>query len=74
MVVVSGCAGLMWDQEWRKNLMSAALELVRHEVSPRQFQIFDLYALQNWSPREVARTLRISTAQGAYLDSTTIGS
>jgi|SRR5579859_170023 len=54
---------VVWDAEWKKNLMSAAVEKVKRAVSPRQFQIFDLYALQGWSPREVARTLRISVAQ-----------
>ncbi len=52
-----------WDQEWQKNLMSMALERVKRQVSPRQFQIFDLYVLQNWPAAEVAKTLRISLAQ-----------
>jgi predicted DNA-binding protein YlxM (UPF0122 family) len=29
----------------------------------RQFQIFDLYAMQNWSVPEVARTLKVNAAQ-----------
>jgi RNA polymerase sigma-70 factor (ECF subfamily) len=53
----------VWDAEWQKNLMSAALERVKKQVSPRQFQIFDLYVLQDWSAGEVARTLRINVAQ-----------
>jgi RNA polymerase sigma factor (sigma-70 family) len=53
----------VWDEEWQKNLMSAALERVKRQVSPRQFQIFDLYALRNWSARQVAQTLRIGVAQ-----------
>ena len=28
-----------------------------------QFQIFDLYVLQHWTVREVARTLRINVGQ-----------
>lgn len=53
----------IWDTEWETNLMSAALERVRRQVKPRQFQIFDLYVLQNWPVREVAKTLRISAAR-----------
>ncbi len=53
----------VWDEEWQKNLMAAALERVKRQVSPRQFQIFDLYVLQNWPARDVARTLRIALAQ-----------
>jgi RNA polymerase sigma-70 factor (ECF subfamily) len=53
----------LWDIEWKKNHTSAAVERVKRVVSSRQFQIFDLYALQGWTPQEVARTLRISVAQ-----------
>src|SRR5207245_1234837 len=53
----------VWEEEWQKNLTAAALELVRRRVKARQFQMFDLYALQNWPVREVARTLGVSAAQ-----------
>jgi RNA polymerase sigma factor (sigma-70 family) len=53
----------MWEEEWRNNLMSAALERVKTQTSPRQYQIFDLYVLQNWPAADVAHTLRISMAQ-----------
>jgi RNA polymerase sigma-70 factor (ECF subfamily) len=53
----------IWDEEWQQHLFSAALERVKRQVSDRQFQIFDLHTLQNWSVREVARTLRVSSAQ-----------
>jgi predicted DNA-binding protein YlxM (UPF0122 family) len=32
-------------------------------VSDRQFQIFNLYVLQNWPVTEVARALRVNAAQ-----------
>jgi RNA polymerase sigma-70 factor (ECF subfamily) len=53
----------VWEEEWQKNLVTAALEKVKRQVSPRQFQIFDLYALQNWKAVEVARTLQINVAR-----------
>ena len=53
----------LWNQEWQRNLMSAALERVKRQVSPRQFQIFDFYVLQNWAVAEVARILRVSGTQ-----------
>jgi RNA polymerase sigma factor (sigma-70 family) len=52
-----------WEHEWQANILSAALDRVKGQVSARQFQIFDLYALQNWSVAEVARILRVSTGQ-----------
>ena len=53
----------VWEEEWRKNLMTAALDRVKQKVSPRQYQIFDLYVLQNWSVGEIARTLRINAGR-----------
>jgi RNA polymerase sigma-70 factor (ECF subfamily) len=53
----------LWEEEWRQNLTQAALRRVKRRVSPRQFQIFDLYVLQNWPALAVARTLHVSLAQ-----------
>ena len=62
----------IWNAEWESHLFAAALEQVKRQVSDRQFQIFDLYVLQNWSVREVARTLRVSVAQ-VYLSKHRVG-
>ena len=42
--------------------MAAALERVKRQVSPRQFQIFDLHVLQNVPVQQTARTLQASVA------------
>ena len=52
----------VWQEEWEKHLMTAALERVKQQVSPRQFQMFDLHLLQNLSVAETARTLQASVA------------
>ncbi len=52
----------LWQEEWEKNLVAAALEQVKLLVSPRQFQMFDLHALQNLSVRDTARTMQVSVA------------
>jgi RNA polymerase sigma factor (sigma-70 family) len=54
--------GVEWDAAWEKNLLTVALERVRGQLEERQFQIFDLYVLKGWTPRDVAQTLRITTA------------
>ena len=46
----------VWDEEWENNLLAAALEQVKRQVRARQFQMFDLYVLQNWP-------VRVSAAQ-----------
>jgi RNA polymerase sigma-70 factor (ECF subfamily) len=50
----------LWDAEWEKNLMDAALARVRRKVPIEQYQIFDFYVLKNWPAREVARTLKVT--------------
>jgi RNA polymerase sigma-70 factor (ECF subfamily) len=52
----------MWSEEWEKNLMAAALEQVKRQVSPKQYQMFDLHALQNLSVQDTAQTLQVSVA------------
>ena len=53
----------IWTAEWEQNLMSAALEQVKRQVSAKQFQIFDLYVLQRWTVKEVATMLRVTATQ-----------
>ena len=50
----------IWDREWTKSLFSAALEKVKREVNPKQYQIFDLYVIKQWPAQKVAETLGIS--------------
>ena len=50
----------LWEEEWKKDLLERALERVKAQVEEKPFQIFDLYALQGWSARDVARSLGVS--------------
>jgi RNA polymerase sigma-70 factor (ECF subfamily) len=63
---------VVWDEEWNKHFLTVATERVKKQVSDRQFQIFDLYVLQNWSVQEVVQTLRVSPAQ-VYLAKHRVG-
>lgn len=56
-------ADAAWEADWRQSLLDRAVELVRTQVSPRQYQIFDLYVLRQWPASQVAASLDISTAQ-----------
>lgn len=53
----------MWEEEWKKDLFERALEHVKPRVDEKQFQIYDLYAVQGWPARDVARSLGVSTAR-----------
>jgi len=62
----------VWDDEWRKNLVDAALARVKRQITPRQYQIFDFYVLREKSVSEVARTLGV-TATSVYLAKLRVG-
>ena len=52
----------LFENEWRKNLLTAALDQVKGKFSLKQFQIFDLFALKEWPAAEVAKSLGVSLA------------
>jgi RNA polymerase sigma-70 factor (ECF subfamily) len=52
----------VWQEEWEKHSMAAALERVKRRVSPRQFQMFDLHVLQKLPVPQTARMLQASVA------------
>lgn len=53
---------VLWDEEWRANLLQAAVAKVRAEFSATQFQIFDLNVLKEWPAGDVAKSLGVSLA------------
>jgi len=54
---------VLWDQEWEKNLIDAAMERVKRRVNAEHYQIFHLLLVKGLPPARVAEALRISTAQ-----------
>lgn len=53
----------LWDEEWERNLMDAAIDRVKKRVPAEQFQLFDFYVLRDWPADKVARTLGVATAR-----------
>jgi RNA polymerase sigma-70 factor (ECF subfamily) len=53
----------VWEEEWRKNLVDAAMERVKRKVKARQYQIFDAYVVKEWPVEQVCRTLKVSATQ-----------
>jgi len=53
----------IWNREYHATLLAAACETVKAQVDPKQWQIFDLYVLKEWQPREVAQALGISVTR-----------
>jgi len=53
----------IWDAEFQKNLVDAALARVKRKVGARQYQIFDLYVIKEWPVEDVVSTLKVSMHQ-----------
>lgn len=53
----------LWNEEWEKTVLAAALKLMKQRVSPEQFQMFDLYVLRQMPVSEVARLLGTNVAR-----------
>jgi len=53
----------LWDAEWEKNLLDAAMATVKRRLDPQKYQIFDLYVNKGWPPEKVAATFGISVDQ-----------
>lgn len=53
----------LWAEEWRKNIADTAIERVKQQVTPKQFQIFDLSVLKDVPVREVTKLLKVNAAQ-----------
>ena len=62
----------LWDVEWKKNLADAALDRVKAQVSPKQYQIFDYYVVRQWDAKVVQDRLNVSMAQ-VYLAKHRVG-
>jgi RNA polymerase sigma factor (sigma-70 family) len=53
----------LWDVEWEKNLLDAAMAKVKRQIDPQKYQIFDFYVNKEWTPKKVAETFSIPIAQ-----------
>ena len=55
-------AGL-WDEEWQRNLVDAAMERVKRQVSGEHYQIFYLHSVKNMPARDIGELLGVSAAK-----------
>lgn len=53
----------IWDEEWQKNLVQAALERVKRRVAAKHFQIFYTHVIEGVPVMKVARMLGANVAQ-----------
>jgi len=53
----------VWETDWQRNLVDAALERIKARVKARQYQIFDCSVLKGWPMHEVTTKLRVNMGQ-----------
>jgi RNA polymerase sigma factor (sigma-70 family) len=54
---------ILWEQEWEKNILNAAIEKVKQKVRPDHYQVFQLHVMKEEPLEKVAELLGISRAQ-----------
>jgi RNA polymerase sigma factor (sigma-70 family) len=53
----------IWDAEWEKNIVDAAMERVKRRVKPDHYQIFYLNVVKKLGVRKVASMIGVNVAQ-----------
>jgi RNA polymerase sigma-70 factor (ECF subfamily) len=53
----------LWDSEWEKNLLDAAIANVKRKIDPQKYQIFDFYVNKEWPAERVAAQFGVPIAQ-----------
>jgi RNA polymerase sigma-70 factor (ECF subfamily) len=54
---------IMWNEEWQKNLVDAAMERVKTSINPEHYQIFYLHSVKNLNARRISELLRVSATK-----------
>ena len=53
----------IWNDEWEKHIVDAALEKVKQQSSAKHYQIFFLQAIKQIPPAKIAVTLNLNVDQ-----------
>jgi len=53
----------LWETEWKKSLLEAAMAITKRQLPPQQYQLYDVYVNKRWSPDKIAEKFRVSVGQ-----------
>ena len=53
----------LWEGDWEKTVLAAAMSRVKRQLDPQKFQIFDFYVNREWPPEKVAQTFNVTVNQ-----------
>jgi RNA polymerase sigma-70 factor (ECF subfamily) len=62
-----------WQEEWEQNLMEVAIERVKRQVEPKEWQVFDFCTTKQWAAGKVAQHLNLFRPQVYYLNKKVTG-
>jgi len=62
----------LWDAEWKRTLLEAAMGKVKRSLDPKHYQVFDFYVNKEWAPARIAGTFGITVGQ-VYLTKHRVG-
>jgi RNA polymerase sigma-70 factor (ECF subfamily) len=62
----------IWDEEWDRHLVQTALNRIKRQVRPRQYEIYYLHVVLGKPLQEVKKALQVSSAQ-VYLAKYRVG-
>src|SRR5262245_41101612 len=62
----------IWDEEWRQQLLDAAVQRVKNKVNPEQYPIIQLCVFKHWPAKKAASELGVSVAR-VYLSKHRVG-
>jgi RNA polymerase sigma-70 factor (ECF subfamily) len=53
----------LWQDEWEKNLLDAAIANVKRRLDPQKYQIYDFYVNKGWPAEKVAAQFHVPVGQ-----------
>jgi RNA polymerase sigma-70 factor (ECF subfamily) len=53
----------LWNAEWERNLVEAAIANVKRKIDPQKYQIFDFYVNKQWPAEKVAAQFGVPVPQ-----------
>jgi RNA polymerase sigma-70 factor (ECF subfamily) len=53
----------LWEADWGRTILAAAMARVKNRLDPQKFQIFDFYVTREWPPEKVAQTFNVTVNQ-----------
>ena len=58
-----GAFTAMWEEEWQRHVLVAALTRMKRRVEARHYQIFDCTVVKQWTAAKAAKELGVNIAQ-----------